>query len=151
MNEDRYLIFEIEKEKYALALGEAVEIMELPTVYPLPKAPHYYRGMVNVHNRPVPVMDLALMRGNASPGEGREILVLNGKNTNLALLVDGVTDIASGDFCVESATDCDCVAEKRLMLADAAIKLIETESLLEILENEMNSLRKTSRTQGTGD
>ncbi len=143
MNEERYLIFEIGKEKYAFALAGAAEIMELPTVYPLPKAPDYYRGIANVHNRPVPVLDLALMRrGNASPspGRGREILVLGGKNTNLALLVDGVIDIVSGDFPVETDADGDFVAKKKLILTDTALRLIETEPLLEMLENEMNSL-----------
>ncbi len=140
MNEERYLIFEIGQEKYALAIGDAAELMELPTVYPIPKAPYYYLGMINVHNRPVPVIDLARKNGNASSeGGSGEILVLGGKNTNLALLVDRVIDIASGRFPVETETGGDCVAEKKLMLADAAIKLIEPELLLEILEKEMNS------------
>ncbi|HET6419422.1 MAG TPA: chemotaxis protein CheW [Geobacteraceae bacterium] len=139
MNEQRYLIFGIGGEKYALAFGCTAEIMELPTVYPLPKAPVYYLGIVNVHNRPVPVLDLALMRGSAPSGGRREILVIGGKDVNLALLADGAIDIASGDFPVEPVTDSDCTAEKQLMLDTAAIKLIEPESLLDKLEKDMNN------------
>ncbi len=139
MNEQRYLIFRIGGEEYALALAGAAELMELPTVYPLPKAPAYYLGVVNVHNRPVPVLDLALMRGSAPSGGRRDILAIGGKDVNLALLVDGSIDIASGDFPVEPATDGDCAAEKQLMLDAEAIKLIEPESLLDKLEKEMNN------------
>ncbi len=139
MNKERYLIFEIGKEKYAMVLGSAAEIMALPTVYPLAKAPHYYRGMINVHNRPVPVLDLAAMRGDVL-SEGREILVLGGKDTNLALLVERVIDIVTGDYPVEPATEHDCLANKKLKLTDEAMNLIETEKLLEVLEKEMNSL-----------
>lgn len=138
MIEERYLIFEIGKERFAIALADAAEIMELPAVYPLPKAPFYYRGMINVHNRPVPLLDLALKRGNEPSEKCGEVLVIGGKNVNLALLVDRVVDIVAGAFPVEAATDGDCLAEKRLILADTEIKLIEPERLLQILELEMN-------------
>lgn len=140
MNGSRYLIFEAVKERFALSLGDVVEIMDLPDVFPIPKAPHYFRGMANVHNRPVPILDLQLKLKNA-PSEGAgQILVLGGKGANMALLVDRVVDIASGDFLVESSAEGEYGAEKKLVLADGVIKLIEPEKLLEILETELKCL-----------
>jgi len=139
MNESRYLIFEVAEERYALALDDVIEIMDLPTVYPIPKAPYYYRGMVNVHNRPVPVLDLQLKFRQKSTERSGQILVLGGKGANLALLVDRVADIAPGDFSVEAAKEVECRAEKKLVSADGVIKLIEPERLLEMLERELKS------------
>lgn len=140
MKESRYLIFEAGKERYALALGDVIEIMDLPTVYPIPKAPYYYRGMINVHNRPVPVLDMQLKYGSESSEGAAQILVLGGKGANLALLVDRVSDIVSGDFQVEDADEGECGGGKKLVLADDVIKLIDPERLLEMLENELNCL-----------
>lgn len=140
MNESRYLIFEVANGRYALALGDVIEIMDLPTVFPIPKVPSYYRGMINVHNRPVPVLDLQLKFWNKSSEGAGQILVLGGKGANLALLVDRVADIVSGDFQVEAADEGECGWRKKLVLADDVIKLIDPEKLLEMLEYELNCL-----------
>ncbi len=138
MSDRRYLIFEIRGEKYALVLEDVEEIMDPPVIYPMPKAPYYYRGVMNCHGRPMPVLDLgSLYKGDASCGTGK-ILVLDRKAANLAFLVDRVIHIVSGHLVINPAPCCDCGIEKSLMVADDPAKLIVPEKLVETLEQEMN-------------
>jgi len=58
--ESRYLVFDVGGERYALILQDVEEIMELPEIHPLPRAPSYYSGVMNCHSMPVPILDLAV-------------------------------------------------------------------------------------------
>ncbi len=139
MSDGRFLIFEIGGGKYAMAISDVAEIMERPAVYPVPKAPPYYLGLIDVHNRPVPLVDLAMKNGNASSGTCGEVLVLGGKNVNVALLVDRVVDISAGVFGREIPADGKSSEAQKLMYGGAAVEVLDPESLVEMLEKEMNS------------
>jgi chemotaxis signal transduction protein len=134
----RYLIFEIQQELYAAAVGNVAEIMDPPALYPLPKVPRYYRGVMNCHGRPVPVVDLSLIcKEVPSAGPGK-LIVLNGKEANLALLVDNVATLITGDFPSEEPTGDESGVEKVITTTDGAIKVIGSKKLLKLLEEEIN-------------
>ena len=62
---------------------------------PLPHAPSYMKGVINLRGTVLPVMDLAL-RLNLKPSiysDRNVIIVVNFKNTMTGLLVDAVSDI----------------------------------------------------------
>jgi purine-binding chemotaxis protein CheW len=134
--ESRFLIFEMGEERHALALQDVEEIMEPPQIYPLPKAPSYYSGIMNFHGTPTPVLDLAAFSKEIPAGPGNKILVLNRKKANLALVVHSVHGIASGAIVMEPGSDDTVKLEKTLVVADSKIKLLVTERLLKILEEE---------------
>jgi len=137
--ESRYLIFDVGGERYALILQDVEEIIELPEIHPLPRAPSYYSGVMNCHSMPVPILDLAVFLKKVSSPPGEKILVLNKKIANLALRVHAVKCIAAG--IVTEETDINNVdsIEKTLLSADGETKLLLSERLLLRLEEEAHS------------
>lgn len=134
--ESRFLIFGMGDERYALALEDVEEIMEPPQVYPLPKAPPYYSGIMNCHGTPIPVLDVEAFYKKIPSSPGNKILVLDRKKANLALGVHSVHGIASGAIVLEPGSDNSEKLEKTLVMADGRMKLLVTERLLNILEEE---------------
>jgi chemotaxis signal transduction protein len=138
MTVSRYLIFQIMRECYAAPLETVAEVMDPPAFHPLPKVPGYYKGVVNCHGRPVPVVDLSLVCKEApSTGPGM-IIVLDGKSANLALLVDNVENMIKGDFPSEQPVGDEPGVERVITTDDGAIKVINPERLLDMLEEEIN-------------
>jgi len=134
--ENRYLVFDVGGERYALNLQDVEEIMELPDIHPLPRAPSYYSGIMNCHSMPVPILDLAVFLKKVSSPPGEKILVLNRKIANLALRVHAVKGIAAGIVTEETdIADVDSI-EKTLLVADGEAKLLVSERLLLRLEQE---------------
>jgi purine-binding chemotaxis protein CheW len=138
MSAVRYLIFEIQRERYAAALENVAEIMDPPPLYPLPKVPGYYKGVMNCHGRPMPVVDLSLIcKEIPSAGPGK-LIVLNGKAADLALLVDNVANIIAGEFPSGQPTGDERAVEKVITTTAGAIKVINPGKLLKLLEEEIN-------------
>jgi chemotaxis signal transduction protein len=134
--ENRYLVFDVGGERYTLNLQDVEEIMELPDIHPLPRAPSYYSGIMNCHSMPVPILDLAVFLKKVSSPPGEKILVLNRKIANLALRVHAVKGIAAGIVTEETdIADVDSI-EKTLLVADGEAKLLVSERLLLRLEQE---------------
>lgn len=134
--ENRYLVFDVGGERYVLNLHDVEEIMELPDIHPLPRAPSYYSGIMNCHSMPVPILDLAVFLKKVSSPPGEKILVLNRKIANLALRVHAVKGIAAGIVTEETdIADVDSI-EKTLLVADGEAKLLVSERLLLRLEQE---------------
>jgi len=134
--ENRYLVFDMGGESYALNLKDVEEIMELPDIHPLPRAPSYYSGVMNCHSMPVPILDLSLFLKKVLPLPGEKILVLNRKIANLALRVHAVKCIAAGIVTEETDIDSVDVIEKTILVADVETKLLVIERLLLLLEQE---------------
>jgi chemotaxis signal transduction protein len=134
--ENRYLVFNVSGERYALSLQDVEEILELPEIHPLPKAPAYYTGVMNCHSMPVPIVDLALFLKKESPLPGEKIVVLHRKIANLALRVHAVKCIAAGVVMDEPDGDTDGGMAKMVLIAEVRTKLLCCEKLLEQLEEE---------------
>jgi purine-binding chemotaxis protein CheW len=134
--ESRFLIFGMGDESYVLALEDVEEIMDPPQIYPLPKAPPYYSGIMNCHGMPTPVLDVEAFYKKIPSRLCNKILVLDRKKANLALGVHSVDGITSGAIVLEPDSVNSEKLEKTLVVADGRIKLLVTERLLKILEEE---------------
>lgn len=55
---DRILVFTIDDQKYAFQLSAVERIVRAVEVTPLPEAPAIVIGVINVHDRVLPVIDL---------------------------------------------------------------------------------------------
>jgi chemotaxis signal transduction protein len=138
VSEKRYLIFRIEGNRHALVLEDVAEILDPSVFYPIPKAPGYYRGVMNCHGRPTPVLDLASLYYGKTTGEDGKVLVLDTKKANLALLVTSVVNIVFGPFPVETTVSSDGTVTKMLPVVEGNASIIEPDELLETLEAQMN-------------
>ncbi len=75
----------------ARALRTASELVEMPTVYPLPRMPANLLGLVNLHGRIVPLFDLAtLFETTHLPREKRMVLVIGHGNDAAGIVIDGL-------------------------------------------------------------
>ena len=52
------IVFELNEHRYALPLTDVREVLAIPTIVPLPKAPSIVEGVVNIRGVVVPVMDI---------------------------------------------------------------------------------------------
>lgn len=67
------------------------ELTELPTVYLLPRAPAWFRGMANLHGTLVPVFDLAGLFGVEHDAAAKPMLLVLGHGDERAgVVIDGL-------------------------------------------------------------
>jgi purine-binding chemotaxis protein CheW len=89
---EKYLIFTILGETYALPSVFIGEIALLDTVYPLPLMPPYVPGIINRYSVPYALIDIGLLlRKTATPRA--KVVVLKEQIDKAAFLIDDVIDI----------------------------------------------------------
>ncbi len=101
MNEDEaptmveLLTFQLAYQEYALDIMSVREIRGWTKATPLPHAPDYMKGVVNLRGTVLPVIDLALRLGlDPSQHSDRSvIIVVEDSDIMTGLLVDAVSDI----------------------------------------------------------
>ncbi|WP_437561205.1 chemotaxis protein CheW [Sorangium sp. So ce542] len=95
----QYISFIIAGDEYALNIVRAREIVEHSRTSRVPMMPACVVGVMNLRGRVVPVIDLAVQLGLPPTRVSRWTCVLivetelDGENTRLGLLIDGVGDV----------------------------------------------------------
>jgi purine-binding chemotaxis protein CheW len=80
-------------ESYALPIGNVREIALLGDVAPLPGAPAAVLGVLNLHGRVLPVIELASLLGVAHHGRPLRIVIAEDGGRLAGLAVHSVTDV----------------------------------------------------------
>lgn len=99
----KVLVFHIGRERYALPLTTVLRVLPVARLKPLPGAPHYVPGLLDLHGEPVPVVDLSRLAGtppSAVRYDTRFLLVdvpVAGQVRRLALKAERVAGIANID------------------------------------------------------
>lgn len=91
-----YLAFRLDDEVYAVDIGRIGEILRIPPVTPVPRAPDRIMGIVGVRGRVLTVLDLRtrLGLGRPEPTRHARILVLPwSEKESVGLYVDGVLHV----------------------------------------------------------
>lgn len=104
-----YLAFRLGADTYAVPIGEVREILKMPPVTEVPRAPKDVVGVVSVRGLLVTVLDLR-QRLRVSAGEitkkGRILLVAGAENEVIGLYVDEVLQVHRlADTEIEVATN----------------------------------------------
>jgi len=89
------LTFKLSDQEYSLDIMSVREIRGWTRTTPLPHAPNYMKGVINLRGTVLPVMDLAQRLG-LSPRQHTDrnvIIVVHQEDTMTGLLVDAVSDI----------------------------------------------------------
>jgi purine-binding chemotaxis protein CheW len=91
------LTFRIADQEYALDIMCVREIRGWTHATPLPHAPHYMKGVINLRGTVLPVMDLSSRLGlpKREQNERNVIIVVKLEETMTGLLVDAVSDIVA--------------------------------------------------------
>jgi twitching motility protein PilI len=83
--------YRVGKHRLLAPFATASELVEMPNVYPLPRAPRNLLGLVNLHGRIVPLFDLAnLLETQHPPREKRMVLVIGHGNDAAGIVIDGL-------------------------------------------------------------
>jgi purine-binding chemotaxis protein CheW len=89
------LVFVLGKEEYGVDILKVQEIRGYEKVTPLPAAPAYLKGVVNLRGIIVPVIDLRVKFGMANPAYDAStvMVVLRIAARVIGIVVDGVSDV----------------------------------------------------------
>lgn len=91
----QWLTFMLGSEEYALSLDVVLELIKPRTYTDLPKVPDYVKGILSLRGVVVPVVDLRL-RLKLGPSETdsyQRIIVCEGKEQSIGILVDRITQV----------------------------------------------------------
>jgi purine-binding chemotaxis protein CheW len=88
------LSFEVGAQTYCVPVGAVREIRGVTPATPLPDAPPYVRGVINLRGQVMPVIDLSerLGKGVAQDSARQVIIVVEHHDDVAGLLVDAVCD-----------------------------------------------------------
>ncbi len=93
---EHLVTFVIGHEEYGVDVRLVQEIIRVPAVTPVPRAPAFAKGVINLRGRIIPVMDfkakLGLGQADATQRKAR-ILVVRLKGRLIGLLVDGASQV----------------------------------------------------------
>jgi purine-binding chemotaxis protein CheW len=89
------VIFQLDREEYALPIARVREILRPGAITRLPGAPAHVRGITNVRGRIVPVVDLRerLGLGAAEPTARSRVLLVELGGRVVGVLVDAVSQV----------------------------------------------------------
>lgn len=91
------LTFKLGDQEYALDIMTVREIRGWTRATPMPLAPSFMRGVINLRGTVLPIMDLAKRLGLPECGNDhrRVIAVVQNNESTIGLLVDAVSDIVA--------------------------------------------------------
>ncbi|NMA68641.1 MAG: purine-binding chemotaxis protein CheW [Desulfitobacterium sp.] len=98
----QWVIFQLGNEEYGMPINVVKEITRLEDVRPIPQAPYYVKGLINLRGSAIPLIDLhirfgseALSQGSAEESSSQEnfalITEVNGEAVGFA--VDQVKEV----------------------------------------------------------
>ena len=92
-----YLAFTLGGEEYGVDIQKVQELRGYDAVTQIANAPAYMKGVVNLRGIIVPIVDLRIKLGNATPSYDQftVVVVLNLTGRTLGIVVDSVSDVTT--------------------------------------------------------
>ncbi len=87
--------FFLDREEYGVDVKLVQEIIRVAQVTPVPRAPEFIRGVINLRGRIIPVIDLKRKLGLGEFNEARasRVVVVKVRDRLIGLLVDGASQV----------------------------------------------------------
>jgi chemotaxis signal transduction protein/CheY-like chemotaxis protein/ABC-type nitrate/sulfonate/bicarbonate transport system substrate-binding protein len=127
--EGKYLIFSLGSELYGIGILDIKEIIGLMEIHELPRMPSFFKGVINLRNRVIPVMDLRLKFGmeQAAYNERTCIIIVEISgvrgSTMTGIIVDSVSEVVNvKDDQVEDAPSFGTGMDQTMILGMAKLK-----------------------------
>jgi purine-binding chemotaxis protein CheW len=102
----KYITFQLAGEDYGLEILKVREIIGLLQITPIPRAPGFIRGVINLRGRVIPVVDLRAKFGMPPTAATEQTVVIvlqvavDGRTLAMRVLVDCVLEVLN----IEAAT-----------------------------------------------
>jgi len=89
------VVCELADEHYGLDIAKVFEIIRHQPITPVPRAPLFVKGVINLRGRIIPVVDLRGRFGMAEvePTKETRIVVAESRSTRVGLIVDSVSEV----------------------------------------------------------
>lgn len=95
-DEEQLVTFWLESEEFAASINQVQEIIRVPQVVRVPKAPSYVEGVINIRGSIIPVIDLRTKFNlpQYSRDEQSRVVVINLDGQRTGLIVDSAREVA---------------------------------------------------------
>ena len=92
---NEFLTFRLGEEEYGIAILKVQEIRGYDSVTRIANTPPFIKGVINLRGTIVPIVDLRIKFGLASPtyDEFTVVIILNVSNRVVGVVVDSVSDV----------------------------------------------------------
>ena len=87
------MIFELEDETYAIEIHKVREIIRMVDITPIPRAPSFIRGIINLRGKIIIVTDLKERFNLKKERSGTHIVVVEADNNTFGIIVDDVSRV----------------------------------------------------------
>jgi purine-binding chemotaxis protein CheW len=89
------VVCELADEHYGLDIARVFEIIRHQPITPVPRAPSFVKGVINLRGRIIPVVDLRERFGmsGVEPTKETRIVVAESSSTRIGLIVDSVSEV----------------------------------------------------------
>lgn len=94
--EVQIVVFNLAKEEYAVEIHQAREIIKTPDITPVPNAPNFIKGIINLRGKIVIVIDLR-SRFHLEATTGKHVMIAEVGGSLFGLVVDEVAEILRVD------------------------------------------------------
>lgn len=93
--EGQYLTFMLQNQGYGVPILSVREINQIVDITPIPKAPRFVKGVINLRGKIIPVVDLPMKFGMGTSDFSREtcIVVIETDSGQVGIIVDRVSDV----------------------------------------------------------
>ncbi|HLA83161.1 MAG TPA: chemotaxis protein CheW [Thermoguttaceae bacterium] len=87
--------FRLGQEEYGIEITKVQEIILLGDITRVPQTPDYIKGLINLRNMVIPIVDLRLRFGlsEATPTVDTRIMVINVQGKTIGIVVDAVSEV----------------------------------------------------------
>ena len=98
LNDDsiiQWVTFHLENEKYGIKVMQVQEVLRLTEIAPVPGAPHYVLGIINLRGNVVTVIDTRRRFGlpDVDSNDETRIVIVEADNNVVGILVDSVAEV----------------------------------------------------------
>ena len=95
MDEEQFVSFRVEGEEFGVGIHQVQEIIWLPEITRVPRAPYFVEGIVNLRGSVLPVVDMRKRFGfpPAEPTDSTSIVVVDVGDRKTGVIVDSVSEV----------------------------------------------------------
>ena len=92
---NQWIVLSLDRREYALPVQNVVEVLRMVAVSPMPEAPPWIAGVLNLRGKGIAVMDLRQRLGLPvrAPDLNTQIVIVETKREPLGLIADEVVEI----------------------------------------------------------